>query len=97
MFREVSAYWKNVRLPLDYVSANPHNVYTMTFGGYDTFQPCGTLQFTRAVLPVLYAVLAPIPMDPRNRSRKTSLIAYAESWNMFEISGGKGHMMFDDT
>lgn len=97
VFREVSAYWKNVRLPLDYVSANPHNVYTMTFGGYDTFQPCGTLQFTRAVLPVLYAVLAPIPMDPRTRSRKTSLIAYAESWNMFEISGGKGHMMFDDT
>jgi hypothetical protein len=97
VFREVTSYWKSIRLALDYVYSNPQNIYSITFGGFDTAQPCGTLQFTRAVLPILYAILAPIPMDPRNKSRKTSLIAYAESWNMFEISGGKGQMMFEDT
>jgi len=97
VFREVTAYWKNIRIGLDYALPIPQDVYNLTFGAFDTEQPAGTLQFTRAVLPVLYAVLGPIPMDPRNNSRKTYLLTYGEAWNVMEISGGKGRMMFDDT
>jgi len=97
VFREVTSYWKNIRMALDYSYPLPQDVYNITFGGFDTTNPSGTLQFTRAVLPVLYPILAPIPMDPRNKSRKTYLLTYGEAWNVFEISGGKGKMMFDDT
>jgi len=97
VFREVTAYWKSIRLGLDYTYPLPQEVYSITFGAFDTEQPAGTLQFTRAVLPVLYPILAPIPMDPRNNSRKTFMMTYGEAWNIFEISGGKGKMMFDDT
>ena len=97
VFREVTSYWKNVRMPLDYTFPVPQNVYSITFGGFDTTNPAGTLQFTRAVLPVLYPILGPIPMDPRNNSRKTTMLTYGEAWNVFEISGGKGMMMFDDS
>jgi len=97
VFREVTSYWKDIRLALDFTYPIPQDVYSLTFGAFDTAQPAGTLQFTRAVLPVLYPVLGPIPMDPRNKSRKTYLLTYGEAWNIFEISGGKGMMMFDDT
>ena len=97
VFREVTCYWKNIRMGLDFTYPIPQEVYNITFGAFDTAQPAGTLQFTRAVLPVLYPILAPIPMDPRNKSRKTYLLTYGEAWNVFEISGGKGKMMFDDT
>ena len=97
VFREVTAYWKSIRIGLDYTYPIPQEVYSITFGAFDTEQPAGTLQFTRAVLPVLYAILNPIPMDPRNNSRKTFMMTYGEAWNIFEISGGKGKMMFDDT
>ena len=97
VFREVTSYWKNIRMGMDFAFPIPQEVYNITFGTFDTTQPAGTLQFTRAVLPVLYPILAPIPMDPRNRSRKTSMMTYGEAWNVFEISGGKGKMMFDDT
>jgi hypothetical protein len=97
VFREVTAYWKSIRIGLDFTYPIPQAVYVITFGGFDTAQPAGTLQFTRAVLPVLYPVLGPIPMDPRNKSRKTFLLTYGEAWNLFEITGGKGKMMFDDT
>ena len=97
VFREVTSYWKNIRMGMDFAFPIPQEVYNITFGTFDTTQPAGTLQFTRAVLPVLYPILAPIPMDPRNNSRKTFMMTYGEAWNMFEISGGKGKMMFDDT
>jgi len=97
VFREVTSYWKNIRMGMDFAYPIPHDVYNITFGAFDTAQPAGTLQFTRAVLPVLYPILAPIPMDPRNKSRKTYLITYGDAWNVFEIAGGKGRMMFDDT
>jgi hypothetical protein len=97
VFREVTSYWKNIRMGMDFAFPIPQEVYNITFGAFDTAQPAGTLQFTRAVLPVLYPILAPIPMDPRNKSRKTYLITYGDAWNVFEISGGKGRMMFDDT
>ena len=97
VFREVTAYWKDIRVGLDFTYPIPQDIYIITFGAFDSAQPAGTLQFTRAVLPVLYPILAPIPMDPRNKSRKTYLLTYGEAWNVFEISGGKGRMMFDDT
>ena len=97
VFREVTAYWKDIRIGLDFTFPIPQDIYIITFGAFDTAQPAGTLQFTRAVLPVLYPILGPIPMDPRNYSRKTYLLTYGEAWNVFEISGGKGKMMFDDT
>lgn len=97
-FREVTAYWKNKRLALDLsdqlVAAE---IYTLTFGGYDYEFPAGTLNFTRAVLPTLYLSLAALPFDTRNISRQTTALLYAESWNVFAISGGKGAMMFDDS
>jgi hypothetical protein len=97
VYREVTSYWKDTRTPLDFVYPIPQNVYTITFGGFDSTNPAGTLQFTRAVLPVLYPILGPIPADPRNDSRKAFMMTYGEAWNIFEISGGKGMMMFDDT
>jgi hypothetical protein len=97
VFREVTAFWKDIRIGLDFTFPIPQDIYIITFGAFDTAQPAGTLQFTRAVLPVLYPILGPIPMDPRNNSRKTYLLTYGEAWNVFEISGGKGRMMFDDT
>lgn len=97
-FREVTAYWKNRRLALDLDNpSQPEDLYTITFGGYDSDAPAGTLHFTRAALPTLYLTLAPIPYDRRNISRKTFALLYAESWNLFEVQYGRGKMMFDDS
>ena len=97
-FREVSAYWKNKRMGLDVANPLlPQEVYTMTFGGYDVADPAGTLNFTRAISPTLYVGLNAVPYDIRCVSRKTFALLYAESWNVFEISGGRGHCMFNDS
>ena len=97
-FREVANYWKNCRMGLDLVDNTlPQEVYTITFGGFDYGEPAGTLNLTRAVLPTMYLTLAPTAYDVRNISRKTSALLYAESWNLFEIQGGKGKMIFDDS
>jgi hypothetical protein len=98
VFREVTSYWKSTRMPLDPANtAVPAEIYTLTFGGYDVSEPAGTLNFTRASLPVLYATLNAIPYDTRNVSRRTFAQVYAESWNVFQIADGKGAMMFDDS
>lgn len=98
VFREVAAYWKNDRMGLDINNTDlPQEIYTISFGGYDFRRPAGTLNFTRASLPTVYLTLHAIPFDVRNTSRKTSALLYAESWNVFEIAGGKGRMMFDDS
>ena len=97
-FRDVTAYWKQYRMGLDVADPSlPQEVYTLTFGGYDHGEPAGTLNFTRASLPVMYLTLAPIAYDPRTISSKTFVLLYAESWNVFAISGGKGRMLFDDS
>lgn len=96
--REFTAYWKSARLALDLADPSQSaEIYTLTFGDYDWRVPAGTLQFTRAVLPVLYLTLNAVPYDTRNISRRTFALLYADSWNVFEISGGKGKMMFDDS
>jgi hypothetical protein len=97
VLREVSSYWKNVRMPLNVADYTPYEIYALTFGGYDDGRPAGTLNFTRAIEPVLYTVLANIPMDVRNYSRRAYVLVYGESWNVWEISDGVGKMMFDDS
>jgi hypothetical protein len=98
-FREGVSYWKNVRMPQDlYDSSKPFEIYSMTFGGFDDDgRPAGTLNFTRAIEPTLFTVLANTPMDNRNYSRRAYVLVYGESWNVWEISGGVGKMMFDDS
>ena len=95
--REFTAYWKNARLALNQVDyKKPLELYTLTFGGFDDGQPQGTVNFTRAVLPVLYVIPAAVPYDRRNVSRQTIAYIYGESWNIWEISGGRGKAMLDD-
>lgn len=96
--REVTAYWKSQRMALDLANAEvPQEIYTLTFGGFDGTMPAGTLNFTRASLPVLYITLNNVPYDIRNISRKTYAELYGESWNVYEICNGVGKMMFDDS
>jgi len=96
--REVTSYWKNQRMALDSLSITvPQEMYTLTFGGFDFFQPAGTINFSRASLPVLYVTLNATPYDRRNISRKIYALLYAESWNVFEVCNGVGKMMFDDS
>jgi hypothetical protein len=96
--REVTAYWKSQRMALDLSNAEvPQEIYTLTFGGFDVATPAGTLNFTRASLPVLYVTLNATPYDRRNISRKTYGLLYGESWNVFEVCNGVGKMMFDDS
>jgi hypothetical protein len=98
VFREVTGYWKSQRIGLDLSDPNlPQEVYTLSFGGFDVAQPAGTINLTRASLPVLYVTLNGIPYDERNISRKTYALLYAETWNIFEIVNGEGKMMFDDS
>ena len=96
--REVASYWKNERMGLDLLDNSlPQEIYTISFGGYGFSEPAGTLNFTRAVLPTMYLNLASTAYDPRTISRKAFALLYAETWNVFEITSGKGKMMFDDT
>ena len=95
-FREVTAYWKNHRMPLDLEDLQrPADIYTLTFGQYDKGIPCGTFNLTRAVLPTIYITLAAIPYDERNISRESYGLLYGEAWNVYEIWGGKGRLMFE--
>lgn len=97
VFREVTAYWKNVRSAQNLGDPNIfQNVFTLTFGGRDSAQPGGTLNFTRATEPQLYAVLGSIPIDPRTLTRKSYLVAYAESWKIWVVQGGKGMVLIDE-
>jgi hypothetical protein len=96
--REVTSYWKSQRMALDLASPElPQEIYTLTFGGFDGAMPAGTVNFTRASLPVLFVTLNAIPYDLRNISRQTFAQLYGESWNVYEVSNGVGKMMFDDS
>jgi hypothetical protein len=98
IFREVAAYWKSTRMGLNLVDPTlPQEIYTLSLGGFDSAQPAGTLNLTRAVLPVLYVTLNGVPYDERNTSRQTFALLYAETWNVFEVQNGEGYMKFDDS
>jgi hypothetical protein len=104
VFREVSAYHKQARMPLSAYGSTvagtadvPMEVYTLSFGGYDYGSPAGTVSFTRAVLPVLYFIVAPAAVDPRLPSDRGGFsLLYCESWNVFQFANGGGKQMFDD-
>jgi len=104
VFREVTAYHKQARMPLAAYGSTvagtrdvPFELYTLTYGGYDYHRPAGTLSFTRAVLPALYVVVAPQPVEPRLPSdRGGFMVVYCESWNVFQFENGGGKQMFDD-
>ena len=105
VFREVSAYHKQARMPLSAYGSTvpgtrdvPLEVYTLSFGGYDHGRPAGTLSFTRAVLPVLYVLVAAAPLvDPRLPSDRGGFaLLYCESWNVFQFANDGGKQMFDD-
>ena len=97
VFREVTAYWKEIRMP----NANgiPLEIYTLSFGGMDGATPSGTVSFTRATKPILYAMVQPNPIiDPRLPSDRGGMaLVYAESWNVLEARDGYGKLMFDDS
>jgi hypothetical protein len=97
IFREVGGYWKYPRLGLDLLNpVMPQEVYSITFGGFEKECPMGTINFSRAISPTLFLTLSALEYDPRNISRKTHALLYAESWNIYVISNGKGSIMFDD-
>ncbi len=97
VFREVTAYWKNRRMAQDLGNPDePHEVYTLTFGGGNYSQPAGTLNFSRSAEPELWFTLDAIPIDIRTKSRKSFLTVYGESWRIWEIKQGKGMVMITE-
>jgi hypothetical protein len=97
VFREVTAYWKEIRMPIR--NGIPLEIYTLSFGGMDGATPSGTVSFTRATKPILYVTVQPNPViDPRLPSDRGGMaLVYAESWNVLEARDGYGKLMFDDS
>lgn len=97
VFREVTSYWKNVRNALELSDTDKQQeVYTLTFGGRDSAQPAGTLNFSRSVQPQMFATLNAIPIDSRTQTRKSFFIVYAESWRLWTIKDEKGKIVVDE-
>jgi hypothetical protein len=97
VYRDLVSYWKNTRSPQDLdVSANPQEIYSLVFGGRDSPQPAGTMNFTRAVFPELWLTLGNIPIDIRTGLRKSYLVTYAETWRIWEIKDDKGMVLIDE-
>lgn len=97
VFRDFTSYWRNMRAAQDLSDLSAaHDVYTFTFGGFDTSQPYGTLNFTRAIQPDLWVLFGPIPIDWRTRSRQIVLSTYVETFNIWEIHAEKGLVLLND-
>ena len=98
VFREVTAYWKQIRMPIDGNQA-PLEIYTISYGGMDGATPSGTVSFTRATDPVLFVTVQSNPViDPRLPSDRGGMaLVYSESWNVLEARDGYGRLMFDDS
>jgi hypothetical protein len=97
VFREVNAYWKNIRSSQDLANLNQfQNVFTVTFGARENKYPAGTLNFTSSTQPELWVTLNSVPIDPRTLTRRAYLICYVESWNIWQIQNGKGITSVDE-
>jgi hypothetical protein len=97
VFQDVTSYWKNQRAAQNQANLDkPHSVFTLTFGGRDSKQPAGTLNFTRSTPPEVWATLASIPIDMRTKSRKSFFTVFAESWRIWQIQEGVGKCMVDE-
>lgn len=94
VFREVTSYWKNVRGVQDMNPAAPLEVFTIVFGGKESSQPAGTLNFTRAAVPELWTTFGPTPIDTRTQSRELTLLVYVETWEVLEVGGGQVRRVF---
>jgi len=97
ILRDVSNYYKSYKESRDpYDKAT--NIYTLTFGPKEreTYRPIGTFNLSRSLQATLYVDLAPIAADPRLNSRKSFIVVYGESWNIFEIKDGSGKVLFAD-
>jgi hypothetical protein len=91
VFRDVTTYWKNIRAP------NPaQEIYTLTFGGKESLQPAGTLNFTRAAVPELWINFGATPIDTRTMSREITLLVYVETWEILQVEGGKGRLYLSE-
>ncbi len=91
VYREVAAYWKHVRAPQDVGNPDiPQEVYTFVFGGKESPQPAGTLNFTRANIPLLWILFGPVSIDSRTQSRDLVVITYLETFEILECEDGKG-------
>jgi hypothetical protein len=97
ILRDVANYYKNSRESRD-PNDNVNNIYTLTFGPKEEeqYRPLGTLNLSRSLQATLYVDLASIAIDPRLNSRKSFIIVYGESWNIFEIKDGRGKVLFAD-
>lgn len=95
VFREVTAYWKNVRGAQDLTDpTKPQEVFTIVMGGKEAAQPAGTLNFTRAAVPELWITFGPTPIDARTQSRELTLLVYVETWEVLEVGGGQARRVF---
>ena len=97
ILRDVANYYKNYKESRD-PNGGVMNIYTLTFGPKEKepYKPIGTFNLSRTLQAVLYADLNAIAADPRSKSRKSYIIVFGESWNIFEIKDGKGKVMFAD-
>lgn len=97
IYRDVVGYWKNARVSQDLNDGTQaQEVYTLAFGGRDSPQPAGTLNFTRAVHPELWLTLGSIPIDGRTGLRKSYLVVYAETWRIWEVKQELGSILIDE-
>jgi hypothetical protein len=91
VYREVVAYWKHIRAPQDVGNPEePQEVFTFVFGGRESPQPAGTLNFTRANIPLLWILFGPVSIDPRTLSRDLFVVTYLETFELLECEDGKG-------
>ena len=91
VYREVAAYWKHIRASQDVGNPElPQEVFTFVFGGRESPQPAGTLNFTRANIPLLWLLFGPVSIDTRTQSRDLFVISYLETFEILECEEGKG-------
>jgi len=97
ILRDVANYYKSYKESRD-PNGGVNNIYTLTFGPKEEapHRAIGTFNLSRSLQATLCVNLAPIAADPRLNSRKSFIIVYGESWNIFEIKDGKGKVMFAD-
>jgi len=97
IMRDVANYYKSYRESRD-PNDGVNNIYTLTFGPKEKeqYRALGTFNLSRSLQATLYVDLAAIAADPRLNSRKSFIIVYGESWNIFEIKDGQGKVMFAD-
>lgn len=80
---------------------SPSGIGSMVWGLGDRFgmsdrgkQPEGSINMTTADRPTLYLELANVPVNPLLAQRLVEMRVFSEGWNVYEIKGGRGRMLF---